>query len=33
MTVGQVVGAAFLFIFIWVRILHPIYLIMTGEEQ
>lgn len=31
--IGQVLGYSLLFLVTWVRILHPIYQIITGEES
>lgn len=31
--IGQVFGYSLLFLVTWVRILHPIYQIMTGEKE
>lgn len=31
--IWQALGIAYLFFFVWVILLHPIYLIVTGEEE
>lgn len=33
MTIGHIIGYGVVFLFTWVRILHPIYQIVTGEEK